>query len=117
MLRDQYIGCRFVSLGLDSTSDSENVTLVTVAYIIEQGFESADDDCPQEFQYVQRNKILRVPRIFKDEQRNDMVAGPLRPIWGELPQKYRDENENTENPAAIPLNSRSGGLSGLRVGL
>ncbi|GAM82786.1 Beta-ketoacyl synthase [Dothideomycetidae sp. 11243] len=102
VLRNEYIGRRYLSLDLDpshrgeeQSSDAE-IVVSAIVQVLEQGFDGSDaNDGPAEFEYAERDGVLLIPRMYKDEQYNDMVTGPLVPSWSEtnipLEPLFQDE--------------------------
>jgi acyl transferase domain-containing protein/NADPH:quinone reductase-like Zn-dependent oxidoreductase/ubiquinone/menaquinone biosynthesis C-methylase UbiE len=90
VLRNEYVGRRYLYLDLDPCVKQSTEDIVsTIAQVLEQGFGYIDDVLateigPAEFEYAERNGVLLVPRIYKDEEHNDMVTGPLTATWGDL---------------------------------
>jgi NADPH:quinone reductase-like Zn-dependent oxidoreductase len=91
VLRNEYIGRRFLSLDLDPARVAEGwrspagveVAAEAIAQVLEAGFGRTEAG-PAEFEYAERGGVLHVPRCYKDEQYNDMVTGPLVPSWAEV---------------------------------
>ncbi|KAJ5188439.1 hypothetical protein N7491_004764 [Penicillium cf. griseofulvum] len=90
VLRNEYVGRRYLYLDLDPCVKQTTENIVsTIAQVLQQGFGHIDDVLateirPAEFEYAERNGVLLVPRIYKDEEHNDMVTGPLTATWGDL---------------------------------
>ncbi|KAJ5382593.1 hypothetical protein N7517_000504 [Penicillium concentricum] len=90
VLRNEYVGRRYLYLDLDPHAEQTTEDVVSViAQVLQEGFGHVDDVLatetgPAEFEYAQRNGVLLVPRIYKDEEHNDMVTGPLTATWGDL---------------------------------
>ncbi|KAM6485142.1 putative polyketide synthase [Trichoderma sp. SZMC 28011] len=90
VLRNEYVGRRYLYLDLDprATNTTED-TVSIIVQVLQEGFGQVQDVLatetgPAEFEYAQRNGVLLVPRVYKDEEYNDMVTGPLTPIWGDI---------------------------------
>ncbi|KAJ5675037.1 Acyl transferase/acyl hydrolase/lysophospholipase [Penicillium maclennaniae] len=97
VLRNEYIGRRFMSLDLDPTRAAERwslggeVIVSAIVQVLEEGFGGADIEAgPADFEYAEREGVLQVPRYYKDEQYNNMdekgrieaIAGiPLEPLF------------------------------------
>ncbi|KAF5965626.1 acyl transferase acyl hydrolase lysophospholipase [Fusarium coicis] len=109
VLRNEYIGRRFVSLDLDPAHAATRWSLgmgpvvATIVQVLEEGFGHADTEAGSaEFEYAERDGVLQIPRYYKDEPYNDMVTGPLVPSWAEvLPLK--DDKGSVDAIATIPL--------------
>lgn len=90
VLRNEYIGRRYLYLDLDPRAENNTEdTVSTIVQVLQEGFGQVQDVLatetgPAEFEYAQRNGVLLVPRVYKDEEYNDMVTGPLTPIWGDI---------------------------------
>ncbi|KAL6816622.1 putative polyketide synthase [Trichoderma sp. SZMC 28015] len=90
VLRNEYVGRRYLYLDLDPRAENTTEdTVSTIVQVLQEGFGQVQDVLatetgPAEFEYAQRNGVLLVPRVYKDEEYNDMVTGPLTPIWGDL---------------------------------
>jgi acyl transferase domain-containing protein/NADPH:quinone reductase-like Zn-dependent oxidoreductase len=106
VLRNEYIGRRFLSLDLDPSAKNEEVVISAIAKVLEEGFGRADNDVGAvECEYAERDGVLMIPRVYKDEQYNDMIVGPLMPSWGAAAQASKDENDDNKAIAPIPLES------------
>ncbi|KAF4965337.1 hypothetical protein FSARC_6852 [Fusarium sarcochroum] len=109
VLRNEYIGRRFISLDLDPGHATERwfssgeIIVSTIVQVLEEGFDHTDTEAgPAEFEYAERDGVLQIPRYYKDEPYNDMITGPLVPSWGEvLPAK--EDKESVDAIASIPL--------------
>ncbi|KAJ5826937.1 hypothetical protein N7447_003700 [Penicillium robsamsonii] len=90
VLRNEYVGRRYLYLDLDPRAEQTTEDVVSaITQVLQEGFGHVDDILttetgPAEFEYAQRNGVLLVPRIYKDEEHNDMVTGPLTAIWGDV---------------------------------
>ncbi|KAK0757783.1 hypothetical protein N5P37_009799 [Trichoderma harzianum] len=90
VLRNEYVGRRYLYLDLDPRAENTTEdTVSTIVQVLQEGFGQVQDVLatetgPAEFEYAQRNGVLLVPRVYKDEEYNDMVTGPLTPIWGDI---------------------------------
>ncbi|KAJ4862469.1 polyketide synthase dehydratase domain-containing protein [Trichoderma breve] len=90
VLRNEYVGRRYLYLDLDPRAENTTEdTVSTIVQVLQEGFGQVQDVLatetgPAEFEYAQRNGVLLIPRVYKDEEYNDMVTGPLTPIWGDL---------------------------------
>ncbi|KAL5095526.1 hypothetical protein Trisim1_000297 [Trichoderma cf. simile WF8] len=90
VLRNEYVGRRYLYLDLDPRAENTTEdTVSTIVQVLQEGFGQVQDVLatetgPAEFEYAQRNGVLLVPRVYKDEEYNDMVTGPLTPTWGDL---------------------------------
>lgn len=114
VLRNEYVGRQYLSLDLDpratdrwSAGAVEGV-VSTVVRVLEEGFGRVDDVLateigPAEFEYAERDGVLLIPRIYKDEKLNDMVTGPLVPSWGEVMVKAKDEEGEVEAAGGVQL--------------
>ncbi|KAI2466200.1 polyketide synthase module [Annulohypoxylon bovei var. microspora] len=110
VLRNEYIGRRYLSLDLDPahaakwrSQGRENV-LSAIMRVLEEGFGRADsEDGPADFEYAEREGVLLIPRVYKDEQSDDAVVGSLVPIWSELLQGTQDEKAGADAASGIPL--------------
>lgn len=109
-LRNEYISRRFLSLDLDPAHAAERWSsggediVSAIVQVLEEGFgRAANEDCPAEFEYAERDGVLQVPRYYKDEQYNDMVTGPLVPSWGGLLPAPKDEKGVIDAISSIPL--------------
>ena len=111
VLRNEYISRRFLSLDLDPAyaverwSSGGETIVSTIVQVVQEGFCHVDTETgPPEFEYAERDGVLHIPRYYKDEQYNNMVAGSLVPSWGELlPQVGKDEKEGFDTLANLPL--------------
>ncbi|KAL5342468.1 hypothetical protein BJX70DRAFT_394689 [Aspergillus crustosus] len=101
VLRNEYIGRRFISLDLDPVHATERWAsggkeiVEIIGQVLGQGFGASDtaaDSGSAEFEYADRNGVIHVPRYYKDQRYNDMVTGPLVPSWG------KDDKTTTINP-------------------
>ncbi|KAL7906095.1 putative polyketide synthase [Trichoderma velutinum] len=90
VLRNEYVGRRYLYLDLDPRVKNTTEDIVsTIVQVLQEGFGQVQDVLatetgPAEFEYAQRNGVLLIPRVYKDEEYNDMVTGPLRATWGDL---------------------------------
>ncbi|KAI0478559.1 putative polyketide synthase [Xylariaceae sp. FL0804] len=113
VLRNEYIGRRYLSLDLDparaaarwTTQDGgrgDDVVVSAIVRVLEEGFGQAAgaDAGPSDFEYAEREGVLLIPRLYKDKQCDDMVVGSLVPNWGELLQGGQD---GADALAGIPL--------------
>ncbi|KAH9895432.1 putative polyketide synthase [Xylariomycetidae sp. FL2044] len=107
VLRNEYIGRRYLSLDLDPTSAAARWTqdgadiVSAIVRVLEQGFGQAETDAgPADFEYAERRGVLLIPRTYKDKHCDDMVVGSLVPSWGELLQGTQD---STDVLTRIPL--------------
>ncbi|KAF5135193.1 Asperfuranone polyketide synthase afoG [Metarhizium anisopliae] len=110
VLRNEYIGRRLLSLDLDPAHAAERwssggeVAVSAIVQVLEEGFRLPDTEAgPAEFEYAERDGVLQVPRYYKDEQCNDMIAGPLVPSWGEVLPVVKDDKGSIDAVASIPL--------------
>lgn len=110
VLRNEYVGRRYLSLDLDPAhaagrwSQGGEVVVSAIVQALEEGFGRADTEVgPAEFEYAERDGVLLIHRIYKDEQYNDMVTGPLVPSWSEVLQRAKDEKGGIDAVASIPL--------------
>ena len=110
VLRNEYLGRPFLSLDLDPAhaaerwSQSGEVVVSAIVQVLEEGFGRANTEVgPAEFEYAERDGVLLVPRVYKDELYNDMVTGPLVPSWGEVLQGVKDKKGGIDAVASIPL--------------
>ncbi|KAL6701443.1 putative polyketide synthase [Trichoderma pleuroticola] len=90
VLRNEYVGRRYLYLDLDPRAENNTEDIVsTIVQVLQEGFGQVQDVLateigPAEFEYAQRNGVLLIPRVYKDEEYNDMVTGPLTATWGNL---------------------------------
>ncbi|KAL7953263.1 putative polyketide synthase [Trichoderma compactum] len=90
VLRNEYIGRRYLYLDLDPCAENTTEDIVsTIVQVLQEAFGQVQDvlateTSPVEFEYAQRNGVLVIPRVYKDEEYNDMVTGPLTATWGDL---------------------------------
>jgi acyl transferase domain-containing protein/NADPH:quinone reductase-like Zn-dependent oxidoreductase/ubiquinone/menaquinone biosynthesis C-methylase UbiE len=109
VLRNEYVGRRYLSLDLDPVhaerwSQDEEVVITAIVQVLEEGFGRADTEVgPSDFEYAERDGVLLIPRVYKDEQYNDMVVGPLVPSWSEVLQGAKDDKGATDAATSIPL--------------
>ena len=110
VLRNEYVGRRYLSLDLDPAhtagrwSQDGDAVASTIMQVLEEGFGRADaEDGPADFEYAERDGVLLISRVFKDEQYNDMVMGPLVPSWSEVIQGAKDDKGGTEIVTSTPL--------------
>ncbi|KAI1781283.1 putative polyketide synthase [Hypoxylon cercidicola] len=108
VLRNEYIGRPYLSLDLDPAYKAERWSrgrenvVSTIVRVLEEGFGRADTEGgPADFEYAEREGVLLIPRIFKDEQCDDAVVGSLVPNWNELLQETQDEKRDAVT--SIPL--------------
>ena len=78
-LRNEFPVRRYISLDLEGPLRSDFWSLTTAATItrvVEAGFSRArlEDSSAADFEYAERNGVLLVPRLYKDEARNKMLA-------------------------------------------
>ncbi|KAI0881953.1 putative polyketide synthase [Annulohypoxylon maeteangense] len=73
VLRNEYIGRRYLSLDLDPAHTAEKWSQSGE----KEGFGRADTDGPADFEYVEREGVLLIPRLYKDEQCDNAVVGSL----------------------------------------
>lgn len=113
VLRNEYVGRRYLSLDLDPRvpgrwpQDKES-TVSAIVQVLEEGFGYVDDILatevdPTEFEYAERDGVLLIPRIYKSEEHNDIVTGPLTPNWGEVLIKTEDAKDGVNAATGIPL--------------
>ncbi|MCJ1379055.1 hypothetical protein MMC17_002155 [Xylographa soralifera] len=110
VLRNEYLGRRFLSLDLDPTHAAERWSqggegvVSAIVQVLEEGFGRVDTEVgPAEFEYAERAGVLLIPRVYKDEHYNDMVTGPLGTSWGEVLQGAKDRQGGIDAVAGIPL--------------
>lgn len=104
VLRNEYNGRRYLSLDLDPTRSNVEATVSTISHVMEKGFGYVENNNePTEFEYAERDGVLLIPRVYNDEQYNDMVVGRLEPSWGEVPHASKDDGKHTDPAASIPL--------------
>lgn len=90
VLRNEYVGRRYLYLDLDPRAENNTEDIVsTIVQVLQESFGQVQDILatetgPAEFEYAQRNGVLLIPRVYKDEEYNDMVTGPLTATWGDL---------------------------------
>jgi acyl transferase domain-containing protein/NADPH:quinone reductase-like Zn-dependent oxidoreductase len=90
VLRNEYVGRRYLYLDLDPRAEQTTEDVVSaITQVLQEGFGHVEDVLatetgPAEFEYAQRNGVLLIPRVYKDEEYNDMVTGPLTATWGDL---------------------------------
>lgn len=110
VLRNEYVGRRYLSLDLDPAhatrgcSKGGEIVVSTIVQVLEEGFGRVETEVgPNEFEYAERDEVLLIPRIYKDEQYNDMITGPLAPSWSEIQPEAKDEKRGIDAVASIPL--------------
>jgi acyl transferase domain-containing protein/NADPH:quinone reductase-like Zn-dependent oxidoreductase/SAM-dependent methyltransferase len=110
VLRNEYVGRRYLSLDLDPAhaagrwSKDGEVIVSAIVQVLEQGFGHADVQVgPAEFEYAERDGVLLIPRVYKDEEYNDMVTGPIVPSWSEILQEAKDDKGGIDVIASLPL--------------
>ncbi|KAI8949442.1 putative polyketide synthase [Xylaria longipes] len=110
VLRNEYVGRRYLSLDLDPAHTAERWSqggesvVSAIVRVLEEGFGRADTEGgPADFEYAEREGVLLIPRIYKDEQCDDAVVGSLVPNWSELLQGAQDEKGGIDAIASIPL--------------
>ncbi|KAK4064095.1 uncharacterized protein Triagg1_9251 [Trichoderma aggressivum f. europaeum] len=90
VLRNEYVGRRYLYLDLDPRAEKNTENIVsTIVQVLQEGFGQIQDILATEtgsaeFEYAQRNGVLLIPRVYKDEEYNDLVTGPLTATWGDL---------------------------------
>ncbi|PNP51828.1 hypothetical protein THARTR1_07597 [Trichoderma harzianum] len=90
VLRNEYVGRRYLYIDLDPRAENNTEDIVsTIVQVLQEGFGQVQDVLATEigrteFEYAQRNGVLLIPRVYKDEEYNDMVTGPLTATWGDL---------------------------------
>ncbi|KAL8737325.1 MAG: hypothetical protein Q9181_001781 [Wetmoreana brouardii] len=78
-LRNEYVGRRFLALDLDPTTPVwSDLCIPAIVQVLETCFGDlnssiVDDPSPKEFEYMERNGSLLVPRFFKDIDRNKAI--------------------------------------------
>ncbi|KAF2019472.1 putative polyketide synthase [Aaosphaeria arxii CBS 175.79] len=110
VLRNEYVGRRYISLDLDPTpeasvsSQGKDIVVATIVKVLEEAFGRAGsaEAAPAEFEYAERNGVLLIPRVYKDEQYNNMVTGLTVPTWSAASQS-KDKNAGDDSPVGIPL--------------
>ncbi|KAF5549511.1 acyl transferase acyl hydrolase lysophospholipase [Fusarium mexicanum] len=109
VLRNEYIGRRFISLDLDPAHAATRWSLdmgavvSAIVQVLEERFGHADTEVgPADFEYAERGGVLQVPRYYKDEPYNDMVTGPLVPSWAEV-LALKEDKASVDPFASIPL--------------
>lgn len=109
VLRNEYVGRRYLSLDLDPRvperwiQDRESI-VSNIAQVLEEGFGHAKDVLtagPVDFEYAERDGELLIPRIYKDEEYNDMVTGPVTPSWGQIQVNAKDEEGAVDGAAGV----------------
>ena len=110
VLRNEYIGRRYLSLDLDPAhlaerwSQGGETVVSAIVRVLEEGFGRADSTPgPADFEFAERDGVLLIPRVYKDEQYNDMVAGPLTPSWSQVLQSAKDDKTGANTLGSIPL--------------
>lgn len=108
VLRNEYVGRLYLSLDLDPAhtnrwSQDGEAVVTAIVQVLEEGFGRSNPDGPADFEYAEREGVLLIPRVYKDEQYNDMVTGPLVLSWVEVPQGGKDEKGSIDTGASIPL--------------
>ncbi|OTB05896.1 hypothetical protein M426DRAFT_10039 [Hypoxylon sp. CI-4A] len=105
VLRNEYIGRRYLSLDLDPTRKTEKWSqglgdvISSIVQVLEEGFGRADtESVPADFEYAEREGILLIPRVYKDEQADNAVVGSLVPNWSEILQETQDGDAATSIP-------------------
>ncbi|KAL4788849.1 hypothetical protein BDV19DRAFT_62188 [Aspergillus venezuelensis] len=85
-IRHEYVGRKFVTLDLDPKSTpSLEASIVAIAQVLSTSFGTTEDSVaaaspPYEFEYAERDGVLLVPRLFRDEDRNDFL-NPKAADW------------------------------------
>ncbi|KAI0849455.1 putative polyketide synthase [Daldinia vernicosa] len=110
VLRNEYVGRRYLSLDLGPahpaerwSQGGENVVSAIVR-VLGEGFGRADTEGgPADFEYAERDGVLLIPRIYKDEQCDNAVVGSLVSSWSEVLQRTQDEKGDVDAVASIPL--------------
>ncbi|KAI0173502.1 putative polyketide synthase [Hypoxylon sp. FL1284] len=109
VLRNEYVGRRYLSLDLDPAhaagrwSQGGESVVSTIVRVLEEVFGRNDTEgSPADFEYAERDGVLLIPRVYKDEECDDAVVGALTPNWSELLQGSQDEKTAVN---AIPLES------------
>ncbi|KAI0432409.1 putative polyketide synthase [Xylaria sp. FL1042] len=110
VLRNEYVGRRYLSLDLDPANTAERWSqggenvVSAIVRVLEEGFGRADSEGgPADFEYAEREGVLLIPRIYKDERCDDVVVGSLVPRWSEVLQGAQDEKGGIDSVASIPL--------------
>lgn len=113
VLRNEYIGRRYLLLDLDPAGVAEhlstkgNDTVSAIVQVLEEGFGHDDDEVgPVDFEYAERDGVLLIPRLYKDEQYNDMITGPLTTSWDEIKTNTKDVENPTDDGGCLFQESR-----------
>ncbi|KAL4953386.1 hypothetical protein BDW69DRAFT_184521 [Aspergillus filifer] len=79
-IRHEYVGRKFVTLDLDpkSTPTSE-ASIAAIAQVLNSSFGTTEESGaavspPYEFEYAERDSVLLIPRLFRDDDRNDFLT-------------------------------------------
>ncbi|KAF3012580.1 t1pks [Neopestalotiopsis sp. 37M] len=113
-LRNEFLGRRYISLDLEgpiATSSLSSSAVSTITNVIELGFNhaQAENSSPFDFEYAERDGILLVPRLFKDRERNQLVA-PQPALEWDQPEAILSEERFLQQDRPLRLEVGIDGL-------
>ncbi|KAL4905457.1 hypothetical protein BDW74DRAFT_185021 [Aspergillus multicolor] len=88
VLRNEYVGRRYIYLDLDHRAEKAIGEIASaIIKVLEQSFGHIEDvllmeSGPAEFEYALRDGILLVPRVYKNDESDAIVSGPLWAVGG-----------------------------------